>query len=303
MCHHPTRQVGGEDGKAGAAWTLQGCRLAALGQPEVQTRGGGTPGKPLQSQPGSTASRRAALPEQAGVYSQPGLPQRGREALAYLAPFPTPNLSAPKLAVNPRALHLHCLHQFTTAARPLAGLRALQAAAELEALMRAARKARDAQRWGPGGPPPLRVKIAPDLTDADLADIAAAALRSGVDGLVVSNTTITRPGGIADAPHGSEVRRRCASGRQAGAGAAAASASARFWWWLGLQVGPGVGTPPALPRVSTLPLVSSTRAGGRPERRAPVRHVDPRAARNVPPHARAAADRGSGRRHDRPPGI
>ncbi|GFH07998.1 DHO_dh domain-containing protein, partial [Haematococcus lacustris] len=49
-------------------------------------------------------------------------------------------------------------------------------------------------RWGPAGPPPLLIKIAPDLTDQDKQDIASVALKHQVDGLIVSNTTITRPG-------------------------------------------------------------------------------------------------------------
>lgn len=60
-------------------------------------------------------------------------------------------------------------------------------------------------QWGPRGPPPLLIKVAPDLTDGDKADIAAVALRLGVDGLVVTNTTITRPGAVAEHPTGSQV--------------------------------------------------------------------------------------------------
>ena len=46
----------------------------------------------------------------------------------------------------------------------------------------------------PQGPPPLLVKIAPDLSEVDKADIAAVIVAHGVDGLIVSNTTIQRPG-------------------------------------------------------------------------------------------------------------
>lgn len=60
-------------------------------------------------------------------------------------------------------------------------------------------------QWGARGPPPLLIKLAPDLTDADKSDIATVCLRLGIDGLVVSNTTITRPGAVADHPTGSEV--------------------------------------------------------------------------------------------------
>jgi dihydroorotate dehydrogenase len=49
----------------------------------------------------------------------------------------------------------------------------------------------------PRDPPPLLVKIAPDLTPDDRADLAAVAMTSGIDGLVVSNTTVSRPPDLA----------------------------------------------------------------------------------------------------------
>ena len=42
-------------------------------------------------------------------------------------------------------------------------------------------------------PPPLLAKVGPDLTDDELRDIAEAALATGIDGLVVGNTTLARP--------------------------------------------------------------------------------------------------------------
>jgi len=86
------------------------------------------------------------------------------------------------------------------------GLRALQGRKELEKLVKRVKNTRDQMQWGPRGPPPLLIKIAPDLTDADKSDVATVCLRLGVDGLVVSNTTISRPGAVADHPTGSEVR-------------------------------------------------------------------------------------------------
>ena len=41
--------------------------------------------------------------------------------------------------------------------------------------------------------PPLLLKIAPDLKSGDRRDIAEIALETGIDGLVVSNTTVERP--------------------------------------------------------------------------------------------------------------
>jgi len=74
------------------------------------------------------------------------------------------------------------------------GLRALQEASALRALLGAVRAAcRDAM---PDRPPPLLVKIAPDLVPADRAAIAQVAVEGGVDGLIVGNTTTSRPPGL-----------------------------------------------------------------------------------------------------------
>jgi len=72
-----------------------------------------------------------------------------------------------------------------------AGLRGLQRRSDLAALVDRVREARD--RAVPSRPPPLLVKIAPDLGPEERAELAAAALDSAVDGLVVSNTTVARP--------------------------------------------------------------------------------------------------------------
>lgn len=88
------------------------------------------------------------------------------------------------------------------------GLRDLQRGDALNSLLEALQEAR-ARLSRP--PPPLLVKIAPDLLDRDLEAICATALAQGVDGLVISNTTLTRPetlknphrqqeGGLSGAP-------------------------------------------------------------------------------------------------------
>ena len=41
-------------------------------------------------------------------------------------------------------------------------------------------------------PPPLLVKIAPDLKDSEIEDIAFVAKDVGIDEIIVSNTTISR---------------------------------------------------------------------------------------------------------------
>ena len=68
------------------------------------------------------------------------------------------------------------------------GLRALQSREALAELIGRTMEAR-----GCSGPP-LFVKVAPDLTQQDIRDIAEVAVTGGIDGLIVSNTTIARAG-------------------------------------------------------------------------------------------------------------
>jgi dihydroorotate dehydrogenase len=84
------------------------------------------------------------------------------------------------------------------------GLRALQGRDALDDLLGRAAAARS-------GPAPVFLKIAPDLTPAEIVMIVEAAIAHGVDGLIVSNTTLERPatlssvhageaGGLSGAP-------------------------------------------------------------------------------------------------------
>ena len=74
------------------------------------------------------------------------------------------------------------------------GLRALQDRQALERIVErvAGAVAKALSRRGP----PLLVKIAPDLSEADRADIAAVARSGAVQGLIVGNTTVARPDGL-----------------------------------------------------------------------------------------------------------
>ncbi|KAI8805164.1 Dihydroorotate dehydrogenase-domain-containing protein [Cladochytrium replicatum] len=70
------------------------------------------------------------------------------------------------------------------------GLRALQRREPLERLLKNVKAARDAEL---PHRPPLLVKIAPDVDDEQLQDVAAVIQSVGFDGIVISNTTISRP--------------------------------------------------------------------------------------------------------------
>lgn len=109
----------------------------------------------------------------------------GVKGLAGLVDFFTVNISSPNTA----------------------GLRALQGKASLQSLMKRVLAARDEYAHGT----PVFLKIAPDITDEDKADIADVAKSMMLDALIVSNTTIARPqtlrsvqaqeaGGLSGAP-------------------------------------------------------------------------------------------------------
>ena len=71
------------------------------------------------------------------------------------------------------------------------GLRGLQAVETLRPLLTAVRDA--------AGATPLLVKIAPDLDDAEVQDIARLAVDAGLSGIIATNTTIERSGLRTDA--------------------------------------------------------------------------------------------------------
>ncbi len=92
------------------------------------------------------------------------------------------------------------------------GLRDLQAVDKLRPLLGAVRAAADEAR--PERRVPLLVKIAPDLSDEDVDAVADLALDIGLDGIIATNTTVSReglesprerveaigPGGLSGAP-------------------------------------------------------------------------------------------------------
>lgn len=49
--------------------------------------------------------------------------------------------------------------------------------------------------------PPVMVKVAPDLSEPEIESIASAAKQSGVDGIIISNTTIQRPRDLLSDPN------------------------------------------------------------------------------------------------------
>lgn len=172
--------------------------------------GGVTP----RPQPGNARPRVFRLEEDAAVINRFGLNSDGMEAVAarlarhraYGRTIIGINLGRNKETDDPTADYERLIRRLAPLADFLTlnvsspntpGLRALQGREPLTELLRRAKAALPA-----AGAPPLLLKIAPDLTEEDEADIAAVVLAEGVDGLIVSNTTIERPESLRSAHRG-----------------------------------------------------------------------------------------------------
>ncbi len=161
-------------------------------------------------QAGNPRPRLFRLARQQALINRLGFNNHGLEVvcarLAELGPLPGPlgaNIGANRDSADPVADYVACLR----ALHPLVdyvtvnvsspntpGLRDLQRRERLDALLGALLEARGALG---GAVSPLLLKIAPDLAPEDEAAIAEVALARGIDGLIISNTTVDRPAGVA----------------------------------------------------------------------------------------------------------
>ncbi len=76
------------------------------------------------------------------------------------------------------------------------GLRALQAREQIAALLRTVISARERATSKGSRAPVLIMKVAPDLSPEELCDLGEVAVESGIDGLIVANTTVARPASL-----------------------------------------------------------------------------------------------------------
>jgi len=166
-------------------------------------------------QPGNPRPRLFRLPENGAVINRMGFnndglaPFLGRLAAAPAAGMLGVNVGKNKDSADAVADYVEGVERTAPHAGYLVvnvsspntpGLRDLQRREPLIALADAVRTARD--RVVADNPPPLLLKVAPDLTADEIGDIAAIAVDGLVDGLVVSNTTISRPPGLHGAAAG-----------------------------------------------------------------------------------------------------
>jgi len=190
-------------------------RLVELGFGLVEV-GSVTP----RPQDGNPRPRLFRLSEDRGVINRLGFPGQGLEAVrARLATRPRRgfvgvNVGANKDSTDRAADYVACSAALAPYADYLVcnvsspntpGLRNLQGRAQLGDLLKRVKDAISVQ------PVPLVVKIAPDATDDDLDDIVAVCRDLAIDGIIIGNTTLSRPptlrsprrdeaGGLSGAP-------------------------------------------------------------------------------------------------------
>jgi dihydroorotate dehydrogenase len=170
-----------------------------------------------QAQPGNPKPRLFRLDDDKAVINRFGFNSQGlapfkerlrRRRQAGLAGIVGANVGKNRDAVDAAADYARGIEELAAVADYLVinvsspntpGLRALQKRDELAALMGRAMAARARAVAGDHTPPPLLAKIAPDLSDAEIGDIAEAAVASGIDGLILGNTTVERPADLRSA--------------------------------------------------------------------------------------------------------
>ena len=191
-----------------------------------------------RAQPGNPRPRLFRLAEDRAVINRMGFNNAGLEAFAArLARRPRSvvvgaNLGANKDSEDKAAdyvaglIRLKGLANYVTvnvSSPNTPGLRALQGRAALDDLLGRLAAARGAD------PTPVFLKIAPDLTPAEIAMIVGAALDHRLDALIVSNTTLERPaelrspwrqeaGGLSGAPLKARARAALTAAAEAAAG-------------------------------------------------------------------------------------
>lgn len=156
-------------------------------------------------QPGNPRPRLFRLSEDAAAINRFGFNNDGMQAIgARLAARPSGmvlglNLGANKDSADRAAdfatVLAHCGAHLDFATVNVSSpntekLRDLQGAAALSALLDGVMETRSRLPH----PIPVFLKIAPDLTDAEIAEIAGVALNTGVQGIIATNTTLSRDG-------------------------------------------------------------------------------------------------------------
>jgi dihydroorotate dehydrogenase len=164
-------------------------------------------------QPGNSRPRLFRLDADLGVINRLGFNSEGAEAVlrrlaarAKAGGIVGINVGANKDAADRVADYVRGIEKFAAVASYVTvnisspntpGLRDLQQAAVLDDLLARVIDARERVARN-AGPTPVLLKIAPDLALSDLDDVVGIARARRVDGMIVGNTTVSRPAGLRD---------------------------------------------------------------------------------------------------------
>jgi dihydroorotate dehydrogenase len=172
-------------------------------------------------QPGNDTPRLFRLPAHEAIINRMGFNNAGVDALVrnvQNSGYPGVlgiNIGKNKGTPNEKAVndYLTCLHKVHAHASYItvnisspntAGLRDLQQEATLYKFISVLRAAQERLGSQQGTRRPMLLKIAPDLSEAELDAMAGVLLRTGIDGVICSNTTVDHAA-VADDPHGGEA--------------------------------------------------------------------------------------------------
>jgi dihydroorotate dehydrogenase len=161
-----------------------------------------------EAQPGNPRPRMFRLPADRGLLNRLGFNNGGSAAAAARLRGPRCIPVGVNIGKTKRVPDEQAIDDYVLSARRLGlladyivvnvsspntpGLRDLQATERLEPLLKAVRS--ELESVSPGRRIPLLVKIAPDLADEDIDAVGALALRLGLEGIIATNTTISRQG-------------------------------------------------------------------------------------------------------------
>jgi dihydroorotate dehydrogenase len=166
-----------------------------------------------EPQPGNPKPRLFRLPRDRALINRMGFNNMGAASMSPRLLGPRQTVLGVNIGKTKRVAEEQALADYEQSARLLApsadymvvnvsspntpGLRDLQAVERLRPLLIAVRQAANSARAD--SQVPLLVKIAPDLSDQDLDAVADLALELGLDGIVATNTTISRDGLLSTA--------------------------------------------------------------------------------------------------------
>jgi dihydroorotate dehydrogenase len=172
-------------------------------------------------QPGNPKPRLFRLPEAQGIINRMGFNNHGVDALVadvkaakyrgilginIVKNFDTPiEKAADDYLICLDKVYAHAGYVTVNISSPnTKNLRQLQGESELDALLGELKARQTALAEQHGRYVPLALKIAPDLDDAQIANIADALRRHRIDAVIATNTTLSRDG-VAGLRHGDEA--------------------------------------------------------------------------------------------------